>query len=465
MADNVTFQTTAAATPPNATVVATDDVSGVQYQRVKLDGGGDGAAVPFVAGQQARTASLPVALSTEDATLLAFLLSEDTFTPTMAALQATADASAASLTSIDGKLPALVSSRVPVDGSGVTQPVSAASLPLPTGAATSAAQTTGNASLASIDAGIPAGLGQTTASASMPVVLASDYNAPILPTNVTPTWSNIAANNTDGIAAAAVANYRAATVQLSGTWSATVSFQISNDGTNWVTIPYNWLVINGTAYATGMTSNGIYEFNVPPAAQYRIRTTAYSSGTVVGNVVLSSLTSYRPVPTATPQSSSGVSMTTALSADAFNSASTAIQSLAAAYGYNGSTWDRQRNVNAVSVLASSARTTTQTGSDQTNYNFRGLILYVNVTSAGTGSITPSLDIKDSVSAAYKTIWTAAAAITTTGLFTYVIGPDAAAAAGYTEAVLRYIGRTFRVNVTANNANSVTYSVSMDLLPM
>jgi hypothetical protein len=41
-----------------------------------------------------------------------------------------------SLTSIDGKTPALVSGRVPVDGSGVTQPISAASLPLPTGAAT-----------------------------------------------------------------------------------------------------------------------------------------------------------------------------------------------------------------------------------------------------------------------------------------------------------------------------------------
>lgn len=38
-----------------------------------------------------------------------------------------------------------------VDGSAVTQPVSAASLPLPTGAATAALQTTGNTSLSSID--------------------------------------------------------------------------------------------------------------------------------------------------------------------------------------------------------------------------------------------------------------------------------------------------------------------------
>ena len=42
----------------------------------------------------------------------------------------------ASLSSIDTKTPALVSGRQPVDGSGVTQPISAAALPLPTGAAT-----------------------------------------------------------------------------------------------------------------------------------------------------------------------------------------------------------------------------------------------------------------------------------------------------------------------------------------
>lgn len=47
---------------------------------------------------------------------------------------------------------------------------------LPTGAATSALQTTANTSLASIDAGIPAALGQTTMSASMPVTIASDQS-------------------------------------------------------------------------------------------------------------------------------------------------------------------------------------------------------------------------------------------------------------------------------------------------
>lgn len=48
----------------------------------------------------------------------------------------------ASLASIDGKIPVLVSGRQPVDGSGVTQPISATALPLPTGAATAANQAT-----------------------------------------------------------------------------------------------------------------------------------------------------------------------------------------------------------------------------------------------------------------------------------------------------------------------------------
>lgn len=57
-----------------------------------------------------------------------------------------------------------------------TQPISAASLPLPTGAATSALQTTGNTSLSSIDTKTPA-LGQAAMSASSPVVIASNQSA------------------------------------------------------------------------------------------------------------------------------------------------------------------------------------------------------------------------------------------------------------------------------------------------
>lgn len=43
MADNITFQTTVA-TPPSGAIIATDDVGGVQFQKVKIDIGGDGVS-------------------------------------------------------------------------------------------------------------------------------------------------------------------------------------------------------------------------------------------------------------------------------------------------------------------------------------------------------------------------------------------------------------------------------------
>lgn len=64
MADDVTFQDSALATPAAGTVVAADDVSSVYYQRVKVDLGGDGLASPLVRGQQTTANSIPVALST-----------------------------------------------------------------------------------------------------------------------------------------------------------------------------------------------------------------------------------------------------------------------------------------------------------------------------------------------------------------------------------------------------------------
>lgn len=62
-----------------------------------------------------------------------------------------------------------------VDGSAVTQPISAVSLPLPSLASTSTLQTSGNASLTSID-GKLASLGQKAMAGSVPVVIASDQS-------------------------------------------------------------------------------------------------------------------------------------------------------------------------------------------------------------------------------------------------------------------------------------------------
>lgn len=80
-------------------------------------------------------------------------------------------------TTSNNELTVTAAGAAKVDGSDVTQPVSAASLPLPTGAATSALQATGNTSLSSIAAGTPAALGQSTMANSQRVVIASNQSA------------------------------------------------------------------------------------------------------------------------------------------------------------------------------------------------------------------------------------------------------------------------------------------------
>lgn len=74
--------------------------------------------------------------------------------PTGAATSAKQDTGNSSLSSIDGKIPATVGGKVPVDASGSSVSVTG-TVPLPTGAATSAKQDTGNTSLSSIDGKLP----------------------------------------------------------------------------------------------------------------------------------------------------------------------------------------------------------------------------------------------------------------------------------------------------------------------
>lgn len=148
---------------------------------------------------------------------------------------------------------------VKVDGSAVTQPISAAALPLPSGAATSALQTTTNASLSSIDAGIPAALGQTTMSASMPVVLASDQST--INTNSIPV---------DGTKA----SYSTSTSNLVSAASATDIFTITGSGSKTIRVLRiemfytqsssnirDFLLIKRSAANTGGTSSTLT--NVP----------------------------------------------------------------------------------------------------------------------------------------------------------------------------------------------------------
>jgi len=86
-----------------------------------------------------------------------------------------------------------------------TQPVSLSTVPLPTGAATSALQTTGNTSLATLATNLPA-QGQALAAASMPVVLpAAQITTLTPPTSVTVTQATAANLNASVVGPSGVA--------------------------------------------------------------------------------------------------------------------------------------------------------------------------------------------------------------------------------------------------------------------
>lgn len=144
--------------------------------------------------------------------------------PTGAATSANQLTEIASLASIDSKITTTVNG-IKVDGSAVTQPVSAASLPLPAGAATAAKQDIGNASLGSIDGKLNS-LGQKTKAGSVPVTLPSDQDP--IPTMIlfTKPWDAIAAS----YPSAAVEVYQSYIGGLSGTLQQTATVTYT-DGT------------------------------------------------------------------------------------------------------------------------------------------------------------------------------------------------------------------------------------------
>jgi hypothetical protein len=125
--------------PSSATLVAGSD--GTDLQPIKVDASGE-LQVDVI------SSALPTGAATE-ATLASVLVDTGNIATDVASIDASSTASAASLASIDSKLanPMPIeggnATAVKVDGSAVTQPISAASLPLPTGAATDSNQTSG----------------------------------------------------------------------------------------------------------------------------------------------------------------------------------------------------------------------------------------------------------------------------------------------------------------------------------
>lgn len=123
--------------------------------------------------------------------------------------------------------------------------------------------------------------------------------------------------------------------------------------------------------------------------------------------------------------------------------------------------DRMRaNVDTTALITATGATTTQTGTDQLNVNARGLIVVLNMTNAGTGSVTLSIQGKDAASATYYTLL-AGVAVTTNSTNVYTVYPGGPATANV--AANSPLPRTWRVLVTANNVNATTYTVGASVI--
>lgn len=204
--------------------------------------------------------------------------------------------------------------------------VSAASLPLPSGASTAANQTTANNSLSSIDGKLPAlssgrvpvdvgtsiNVGEvevkndsgnpipisdaggsitvdgTVAISNSSVEIANDTGNPIpvgtaAQLNVT---GSASALNADLISTACD-GYRSVCVQITGTFVGTISFQVSNDNINWVNVAGKQSsdIAGNLAVTTPVPT--IQILNLNGYQFFRARFTAYTSGTATANAYLS----------------------------------------------------------------------------------------------------------------------------------------------------------------------------------
>lgn len=336
--------------------------------------------------------------------------------PTGAATAVNQSATNAALGTISAQLPATLGQKamahslpvvlasdtaalgVTVGNFPATQAVTATSLPLPAGAATAANQTTTNTSLSAIAAQLPASLGAKPAAASLSVGPASDLaNLEPAATAITGTtmpaggsgltgWlSAIYRSCSEGatlsgsVTSAAVVVSASNNLYMGGSFqvtsagtTCTITYEQSNDGTNWVTLPVVSAAAANAAPATTSTAAGVYTF-VSSAAFVRARVSTYTSGTV--SVVLSQKQQVAPA--------SGISLaggTSALGSVSVTGTATITGSVNLGNGFTDST----------TALAASA-TFTGTG----RANSAGQFAFFNATAfadqAGTLFIDQSLD--------------------------------------------------------------------------
>ncbi|MCK5605280.1 hypothetical protein KAR91_25535 [Candidatus Pacearchaeota archaeon] len=119
----------------------------------------------------------------------------------------------------------------------------------------------------------------------------------------------------------------------------------------------------------------------------------------------------------------------------------------------------ENNFNQI-ALASAARTATTNSDDQTNSRHKGCHIIIDVTVDGGGSLTPKIQGKDPLSGKYYDILVGSA-ISAVGTTILKVYPGLTASANSIENDI--VPSKFRIVVTAGDANSMTYSVGVNLV--
>lgn len=133
-------------------------------------------------------------------------------------------------------------------------------------------------------------------------------------------------------------------------------------------------------------------------------------------------------------------------------------------------WDRDPAPQGGSLLPPAPRVVTTASAPQTNRGHRGVIVFLNITVAGVGGQTLTVQVQglDTASNDWVTLTGAATGITATGLYGFELSPGASGGtlSSPNFVLLRVSGglpRTWRVNVVHSGANPFTYSVGYQLL--
>lgn len=269
------------------------------------------------------------------------------------------------------------------------------------------------------------------------------------------------------------AGYGVASFQVTGTFSATVTWQGSNDNSNWVSIPAR--KVADDAVATTATATGIYIVNTQGVHFIRPNVTAYTSGSVT--VKGTQGEQFPGQPGVTLKGSTGAHGSSAPGSGVVvagydgtsirflrmaNADSISAGSLLAVVP-TSSDGDRWRSNLEGTLLASAARTATAAAASQTNYNARGVIVHLNVTIAsGTGGLSVRIQAYDPIVGDWWNINTSPTVVTATGKNIYAVYPGASGGT-ITQTTSQVLPRTWRVSVIHSDGSSYTYSVAYSLV--